>query len=310
MKKCLSIANLIPLLILLVMMSSGISSKTYAYSEKNLEQVCQLSPTQCLEDVNIELKRVKQKSRLWYSLMQFKLSSLFILQHGEELYQETKRWIHEDDLPFAFQVTLYIYYAKSCIYYGDREEGIKYIYKAKEKLAVMNGVYPAPIKLIEIANLQLYIGEFSEAYASLNALKKKYRNSQNPHFMMELNAHLGHVARKLGYFDEALAHWHETLPWSYKYGNEQQIATVLFNLGQAQHHEKQYLLAEQSYLTAIIHAEKAQDVIKAFHARLYLAEIKLIMGEKEQAKALLLLLDEKQLSQPHLEKYKELTRQL
>ena len=225
-------------------------------------KICQFSPTECLDKVNLELKGVKQKSRIWFSLMQFKLSSLFILQHTDELYQETKRWIHDEDLPIPFQVTLYMYYAKSSIYFGEKEEGKKYIYKAKEQLSLMNVAYPSPIKLIEIANLQLYIGEYSEAYASLNTLKKKYKNSQNPYFMMELYAHLGHVARYLELFDEALEHWYATVPWSYKYGNEQQIATVLFNLGQAQQHLGQYLLAEKSFCRRLIMQKSRKTRLK------------------------------------------------
>jgi hypothetical protein len=285
-------------------------AKSNGLQGENIDKICQLSPAKCLEKVNVELKSVKEKSRLWFRLMQFKLTSLFILQHSDELFEETKRWIHDEDLPIPFQVTLYMYYAKSCIYYGDKEEGKRYIHKAKKQLAIMNGAYPSPIKLIELANLQLYIGEYSEAYASLNGLKKKYKNSKNPHFMMELNAHLGHVARKLGYFDEALAHWHVTVPWSYKYGNEQQIATVLFNLAQAQDHKKQYALAEKNYVKVIFHAQKAKDVIKSSHARLYLAKIRLRMGDKEQAKALFLMLNEKELEQPHLDKYRELEKLL
>ncbi|NQZ88281.1 MAG: hypothetical protein HRT54_11980 [Colwellia sp.] len=285
-------------------------AKSQGIENQSLEKICQISPADCLEKTNIELKSAKEKSRIWFSLMQYKLTSLFLLQHVEELNEVTKRWIHDEDLPVPFQVTLYMYYAKYCLFYGDQQEGKKYIYKAKKQLALMNGVYPSPIKLIEIANLQLYIGEFSEAYASLNALKTKYKNSQNPHFMMELHGHLGHVARKLGYFDEEIVHWNATVPWSYKYGNEQQIAAVLFNLAQAQNLKKQYTSAEKNYLKTIIHAENAKDVIKASHARLYLAEIKLMKGDKQQAHALYLMINEKILEQPHLDKYIALKKQL
>ena len=284
--------------------------KSYAIKGNDLKQTCQFLPAQCLEKVNIELKTVKEKSRIWFSLMQFKLTSLFILQKNDELYRVTKRWINEKDLPIPFQVTVYMYYAKSCIAFGDKAEGKNYIYKAKQQLALMNEAYPSPIRLIEIANLQMYIGEFVEAYESLNGLKVKYKNSNNPHFMMELYGHLGHAATKLNYFDESLGHWHSALPWSYKYGNEQQIATVLFNLAQAQQYAKQYAQAEESYLNTIIHAEKALDVIKASHARLYLAEIKLMVGDKKQAKTLLSMLDEKDLIMGHLVKYNELKRLL
>jgi tetratricopeptide (TPR) repeat protein len=203
-----------------------------------------------------------------------------------------------------------MYYAKSLLGRGDLKEGKRYIYKAKAQLAIMNGAYPSPIKLIEIANLQMFIGELPEAYASLNALKDKYQHSHNPHFMMELYGHLGHVAKKLEYDDEALEHWNNAVSWSYKYGNEQQIAVVHFNLAQVQQEVQQYSLAEKNYASAIKYAEIAIDVIKAAHAQLYLAEVKLIMGKKEQAEELLLAIDEKLLVSSYLLKLNELKSQL
>jgi len=306
MKKRISIANLIPLLISLIMMSNVLSSKSYAYSESNLEHVCQFFPAQCLIEVNAELKTVKEKSLIWFSLMQFKLTSLFILQKSDESFRITQRWINEPDLPVAFQVTLYIYHAKHILSYGDKAEGKKFIYKAKRQLARMNEVYPSPIRLIEIANLQMFIGELPEAYDSLNTLKIKYKESKNPHFMMELYGHLGHVARQLEYFEESLSHWNEAVSWSYKYGNKQQIATVHFNLAQALQTAKKYTLARKNYLATITYAEQALDLIRASHAKLYLAEIMFKQGEKAQAQTLLLSLDKDHFINNALAKYNEL----
>jgi hypothetical protein len=286
------------------------AAKSYAIKSESIAEICQRSPSECLEQANNELENVKPKSRLWFSLMQFKLSSLFILQHSEELFQETLRWIDDEYLPIPFQVTLYMYYAKSLLGQGELEEGKRYIYKAKKQLAIMNEAYPSPIKLIEIANLQMFIGELPEAYESLNALKEKYQNSHNPHFMMELYGHLGHVARQLEFHDEALEHWNAAVPWSYKYGNEQQIATVHFNLAQVQQRAHKYSMAEKNYLAAITHAGIALDTVKASHATLYLAEIKLILGDKEQAETLLLSIDEKLLTPGYLSELQKLKSQL
>jgi tetratricopeptide (TPR) repeat protein len=285
-------------------------TKVYAIKSESIDKLCQRSPAECLEQVDFELKSVQQKSRLWLRLMQFKLTSLFILQHSDELYKETKHLINDEDLPIPFQVTLYMYYAKSLLGRGELKEGKRYIHKAKAQLAIMNGAYPSPIKLIEIANLQMFIGELPEAYASLNALKDKYQHSNNPHFMMELYGHLGHVAKKLGYDDEALEHWNTAAPWSYKYGNEQQIAVVHFNLARVQQEAQQYSLAEKNYASAIKHAEIAIDLVKAAHAQLYLAEVKLIKEKKAQAEELLLSIDEKLLVSSYLLKFNELKSQL
>jgi tetratricopeptide (TPR) repeat protein len=281
-------------------------SKSYAIKGDDLKQVCQLSPTKCLIEVNTELQKVEEKSRVWFSLMQFKLTALFALQKSEELFLETNRWINVPDLPIPFQVTLNIYHAKYIISYGDKEEGKQFIYRAKEQLTLMNEAYPSPIRLIEVANLQMFIGELPEAYESLNTLKTKYKSSNNPHFMMELYGHLGHVARQLEYFDEALSHWHIALSWSYKYGNEQQIATVLYNLARAQQHAEKYLLAHKNHLAAITHAETALDFIRASHAKLYLVETKLALGEKKTARTLFLSLDKSHFANESLAKFNAL----
>jgi tetratricopeptide (TPR) repeat protein len=128
--------------------------------------------------------------------------------------------------------------------------------------------------------------------------------------MMELYGHLGHVAKKLGYDDEALEHWNTAAPWSYKYGNEQQIAVVHFNLARVQQEAQQYSLAEKNYASAIKHAEIAIDLVKAAHAQLYLAEVKLIKEKKAQAEELLLSIDEKLLVSSYLLKFNELKSQL
>ena len=163
------------LIILLLVLGFPVA-KSYGSNGNDLVKICQFSPAECLEKVVVELETVQEKSRLWFSLMQFKLSSLFVLQKSDELFRETKRWINEPDLPIPFQVTLYMYYAKYCIAYGDNAEGKHYIHKAKQQLAEMHEAYPSPIRLIEIANLQMYIGELSAAYELLNDLKIKYKN--------------------------------------------------------------------------------------------------------------------------------------
>jgi len=94
--------------------------------------------------------------------------------------------------------------------------------------------------------------------------------------------------------------------WSYKYGNKQQIATVHFNLAQALQTAKKYTLARKNYLATITYAEQALDLIRASHAKLYLAEIMFKQGEKAQAQTLLLSLDKDHFINNALAKYNEL----
>jgi hypothetical protein len=282
----------------------------HAKNTISLEKTCQLSPAKCLIQIEDKLLTTPKRSRLWFSLMQYKIENLFVLQKTEELYQQTAYWVKQDNLPVSFQLTVYIYYAKSILGQGKTDEGTKYIHKAKQQLLMINEVYPAPIRLIEIANLQMFIGELNEAYLTLQELSVTYKKSRNAHFMMELYGHLAHIARQLNYFDEELTYWQVALTWGYELGNTQQIAVILYNKARAQHIAKMLDKAATTYQQSIITAEQAQDFVKASHARLYFAELRADQTKKEEALVLLLAINQQHINNKQMKLYTRLIVQL
>jgi len=207
----------------------------------NVEHVCLISPKRCLNVVKSALQSTSEHSRRWFDLLQFRYDALFNLKRFAQLKRETKPWIDREDVPLPFQVTALIYFAKSSYNDDEIESSIHYALLAEKKLALLQTTYPSPMRLIELANLQMHTNQLTKAYASLQALEQEYQHSQNAHFMMELYGNLGHLSDKLGDKNTSLDYWLITKEWSFKFGNKQQIATVSHNLariyGELGYHE-------------------------------------------------------------------------
>ncbi|GHE89118.1 tetratricopeptide repeat protein [Thalassotalea profundi] len=251
-----------------------------------VNKVCARSAVECLELVEVELKRTTPNTYIWYDLLQHKFDALFDLQKISELNKAVTPWIDQEKLPNSFKITVYIYYAKTSFIQEDIDRAYLYSQKAKNKLIEMNQVFPSPMRLIQLANLQMRLNEDDLAYETLQALEKKYEKSKNAHFMMELYGNLGHVTRNLSLHELSLEYCLKTIPWSKKYNNQQQIGTVLFNLAKAYLHFGHYNKAEKTLHEAQEFSKKAKDEVKVNQIQLYLIEIKLQQLQTQQAKIL------------------------
>ncbi|MDT0604412.1 tetratricopeptide repeat protein [Thalassotalea castellviae] len=240
-----------------------------------IADICLTSPFACLQHVDEALLSAPQNSRIYFEILQYKMEALFNLQRGDELYQETKKWLNKPNLPLPFQVTNAIFFAKTAWHRNEKEAAKKSYFLAKSLLAQMNEVYPSPLRLVQFANLQLQLNEYQEAYDLLLSLANKYPNSPDTRFMVELHGNLGHAANRLGNYKNALRHWQETKKWVYLFDNKQQIAVVLFNLAEVQLKLLQVDQAEKSFIAAIANSVKAGDHVKANQARFLLLQTQL-----------------------------------
>jgi tetratricopeptide (TPR) repeat protein len=266
-----------------------------------IAEICLTSPFACLQQVDDALHSAPQNSRIYFEILQYKMEALFNLQKVDELYQETKKWLDKPNLPLPFQVTNAIYFAKMAWYIGEKEAAKESYFVAKSLLAQMNEEYPSPLRLVQFANLQLQLEEYQDAYDLLLGLAKKYPNSPDTRFMVELHGNLGHTANRLGNYKNALRHWQETKKWVYLFGNKQQIAVVLFNLAEIQLKLMQHEQAEKSFIAAISYAVEAGDHVKANQARFLLLETQLKLRKVCTKSTMLNALDTKYL--PDKEKY-------
>lgn len=244
-----------------------------------IANICLTSPFTCLQKVDEALLSAPQNSRIYFEILQYKMEALFNLQRSDALYQESKKWLNQPELPLPFQVTNAIYFAKTAWYRGEKEAAKKSYFLAKSLLAQMNEVYPSPLRLVQFANLQMQLKEHQAAYDLLSDLAKKYPNSPDTRFMVELHGNLGHVANHLGNYKNALLHWQETKKWVFLFGNKQQIAVVLFNLADIHNKLSQHKEAVQNYQNAISFSVEAGDYVKANQARFHLLKIQLKQGE-------------------------------
>jgi len=263
--------------------------KGFAQAEKNIDFLnihnhCQKSPDLCLIMVNKTLPLLKEQSRVWFDLMQYKLDSLFILQKSEELYALTQQWIDNESFPIPFQISVYIYYAKSIVGETAKLERKKYIDKAITKLSLMNEVYPNPMLLIQLANIKMRAGDYVQAFDALKLLEAKYLQLPDPMFQLDLNGNLAHLSDKLSFKSSALTYWKKALKWAFEFKNDQQIATVYYNFAHSQVNSNLLIPAETNFNNAITFAQKANDHSKLAQAKLYLTRLKVSQNLPYQAK--------------------------
>lgn len=100
------------------------------------------------------------KSRQWYRLKILQLDALFTLQHLEKLSLEIELLRSDNSLSMNLSVYVYIYYAKLSYRNKDIKPARDYLDKAVSLLTLINDKYPDPIRLIEIANLQISLKEY------------------------------------------------------------------------------------------------------------------------------------------------------
>ncbi|GLX78311.1 hypothetical protein tinsulaeT_16510 [Thalassotalea insulae] len=238
-----------------------------------ISSVCLTSPFDCLENIDSTIEMVPPKSRVYFQILQYKYEALLNLQHMERLYNETKYWLNQPELPFLFQISNAIYFAKAALRMGDQQGSITSYRFAKSLLGQMNNEYPSPLRLVQFANLQMQLSEFQQAYKLLLSLKQKYPKSPDIHFMLELNGNLGHAANQLGKTEQALTHWQESVKWAEQFGNKQQLAVVLFNLADIYEQLQQYPQAQQNFTESVKVAYQAGDKIKANQANYHLVRV-------------------------------------
>jgi len=266
--------------------------------------VCKNSPSECLPEVNLQLLKTVEHSRVWYNLMQYKMESLFLLQDTEQLHAITKKWINEEKLPIPFKVSIYIYYAKTIFFAKGydktfvKSEREKYIRKAEQQLALMNNVYPDPMLLMQLANLKMFVGETLEAYQSLLPILTKYKNHPDPELKLELFGTLGHLADRLGYKKKAIFYWKECLIWAKEFNNKQQTATIYLNLANSQASNDEFSNAEQNYLSAIDYSTIANDIVKRSQAEHSFAKLMYKQGKISKTKEILKNIDTSKLLKP------------
>ena len=273
-------ARLIASSLLLLCVSAQSQANT---TSPSIEATCSHSYALCLKNIEPLLSSTQQPSRTWYKYKLLQLEALFNLGKITELKQALAPFIHKENLPEAFTVYIKIYYAKALGNDKQRDESKKYIQEALTLLYQIQEQLPRPMRLIEIANLQLIDKQFTQAEQTLLYLEERFSQNALPLFNQELYANLGHVASMTDQLDKLLDYREKSLYYTLQVDNKQQNGVAYYNLGRALFRLEDYASAEENFLLSFKHAELAQDVSMQIYAKIRLAEIALIDDEQDKA---------------------------
>jgi len=279
---------------------------------RDIDKICKKSPTNCLPVVNQQLQTTPPKSRVWFDLMQYKFDALFALQKINALHEVTKPLINQQNLPIPFQMSLFIYYGKSLVVDKTLDEKTlnqerkKFMVKAQKLLGLMNNVYPNPKLLMQLGNLQMIVGEYEKAYQLLQSLVMKHRQYPDLAYNLDLYANLGHLAVQLGYKQQAVEYWLTSLYWAKQLGNDQQTATIFYNLARTQEINKNFIDANFNATKSIEYATLAHDNIEYAKAQLLSTRLLLFLKQKTAAKKLLHTINTENLPAELFKKYTSL----
>ncbi len=251
---------------------------------KNIEATCQQSSPQCLAYLEIGLNGSQPHSRQWFRFKQLRLFNLFDLQKLPQLKQEVNYWLFADNMPPNFAVYVYIYHAKLSSADGLSNESTTYLNKATNLLNDINIKSFSPLRLIEIANLQISLKSYSQAKQTLLQLEEKFSQRDYPNFKKELYANLGHISWHQKDHKQHVFYRIKSLEWSLKTPNKQQIAVAYNNLAFAYKNDKQYNKAEISYLQSIKYAKLALDDRTLESTSLNLIKVLLLQKKLTQAR--------------------------
>ncbi|AWL12353.1 hypothetical protein HMF8227_01883 [Saliniradius amylolyticus] len=281
-----------------------------AENEPSVDSVCQSAPKACLKQVSVLLKSTPESSRRWLTLKQYQLESLFLLEKFPRLKRESLALLEREPLPPVLEVRAEIYLAKSLIILSEKKSGEAHLHSAIEKLNHLNEVVPNPLRLVDVANLYLYLNEYGKALQFLERLKEQYHQNRDPVFNMELYGNLSHACRNLGKMECFIEYSEETLKWGMIEGNEQQIGVAYKNLGRAYKQVGRFNEAKQAFKSGIEHAITSGDRRLEHKLYLFMAEAQKQSGDHTKSLDYLSKVQQELLMPGHQNRYVQLKGEL
>lgn len=257
-------------------------------------EICAISSSDCLDNSSHYLQNVTLQSRLWYKYKLLELEALFNLQRFDKLREEANYWSTQPSIPVTFKVYVLIYRAKLSSGRVSKEITQTYLDEAITTLSEIHEMVPRPMRLIEIANLQLSNDQPEAAKQTLLSLEKKFSHNASPLFNRELYANLGHAAIRLNELDEHIIYREKSLDGAINVGNAQQIGVAGYNLGRAYQMKSRLNEALITFEQSAENAKKASDKTTEISATMRVIEVTYLKGDKEKARNLFKSIDFKQ----------------
>ncbi|NMP33220.1 hypothetical protein HII17_16830 [Thalassotalea sp. M1531] len=273
-------------LYLWLMLLLGYPSQLLA-STLNIETICQQSSAKCLEIIDTKLNKTSYPSRTWYKLKLLQLEAHFLLGNIAQLNKALMPFLDNEDLPMSFLVYVKIYHAKVMNQLGDSQAAQQDLAQALNLLHEIQEHLPRPMRLIEIANLQILNKQYNQAEQTLLLLEKRYAQDALPLFNQELYANLGHIAARLDKLVDYFVYTEKSLFYALKTDNKQQISVAHYNFARAAMINGSLAKARENFMHALLQATLAKDFATQIDAKIRLIEIALRENNSIRVKELL-----------------------
>lgn len=181
-------------IVLLSMGLCGVPSVCASEHFSDYERFCsQSEPKQCSRMITKALAEAAPYSAVWYQLKGYQFDFLYDTKDYRALNLQTEPLVARTDYPLVFQAQLYFYHAKSLIEIEQAALAIEYAKKALALLESNYQVFSQPLRMVELANLSFFIGDYRKAEQRLVKAQQQFRKSKDPVFWFELYANFANV---------------------------------------------------------------------------------------------------------------------
>lgn len=236
------------------------------------EVVC-LQQNDCLQYLQTELAKQPIKSTAWYKLQSYLLDFYFDKQRVTELRQLAEQLLQLEDNPQVLQAQLYFYYAKALLQQGERKLATDYANLAGNKISALFDGFGDPLRLVELANLQISLQQFDRAEQTLLLAEGRYGKSHDPIFIFELNTNKALLEDRRQQLAYAALYRQRALDAILPTGHSGKIVVALGNLARTQQLQGQYQPARLHYQQALPYLASGTDEITQAVYLLRLAEL-------------------------------------
>lgn len=274
------------------------------------EVICLTQPD-CLQFLLAEISKQPLKSADWYKLQSYLLDFYFDKQQLGALRQLAEQLLQFEDNPVVLQAQLYFYYAKVLLQQNERGLAIQYAKMASNKINDLFDGFGDPLRLVELANLHISLGQFDLAEQTLLLAEGRYGKSRDPIFIFELNTNKALLEDRRQQLVYAALYRQRALDAILPSGHSGKIVVALGNLARTQQLQGLYSEARSRYRQALPHLKPGADDVTHAVYLLRLAELSLQLAEPVVSRQYLRQVQLSQLpSDHHRQLYQQLTAAL
>ncbi|TMO82684.1 tetratricopeptide repeat protein [Pseudoalteromonas spongiae] len=277
----------------------------------NFEDVCpNLSAPDCSAKLLKQQSEYAPYSTDWYFITAHYLDLLYETTNLKPLKNLTEQYLNSGHThPVTFQTQLYFYAAKAFDIYNEKVKAKEYAQQAFKLVSATSESFPNPLRMVEIANLEMVFGDKDTATQMLNRLAQQYRKSKDAKLQHEIYGNLANALYSQGQLLESIPHRKSALFWARKLGFTDTITMASGNLARTYQLVGQLQIANETYRDAISNFNSEESPNYSIF-QLRLAEINTTLGEVEAAKQHITKVRFTKLLPSHLTLYHQLANKL